>query len=409
MIARPVMTRILVCVTAIGWLVGCCPAAVRTGLDNLGESKDLFKGKRVGIIANHTSYDSRGRYIVEVFRELPEARVAALFSPEHGLRGTEEAGVDVDGQTDPASGLPVYSLYGKTNKPTPEMLANVDVLVFDIQDVGARFYTYLYTMSLAMEAAAQAGKRFVVLDRPDPINGTQLEGEVLDPPFATFVGLYPIPVRYGMTVGELAKMINGEGWLANGVKADLAVIPLTGWTRGMWYDQTGLTFIKPSPNMPDLETAAIYPGLCLIEGTNLSEGRGTPMPFRQFGAPWLDAKKLADTLNALHLPGVTFTPTTFTPTSSKHKDRLCQAVKVAVTDRTKLEPFRTGVEIVNAVCRQHKDQFEWHTAHFDRLCGTDTIRQTIASGAPLDPLRTRWQSECQAFAPTRAKYLLYHE
>jgi uncharacterized protein YbbC (DUF1343 family) len=391
----------------LGWLAGQCPAAVRTGLDNVGQHTDLFKGKRVGIIANHTSYNNQGKYIVEVLREMPDVRVVALFSPEHGLRGTEEAGVSVDSRTDPASGLPVYSLYGDTNKPTPAMLANVDVLVFDIQDVGARFYTYLYTMSLAMEAAAEAGKRFVVLDRPDPINGTQVEGKVLDPKFAGFVGLYPIPVRYAMTVGELARMIDGEGWLANGVKADPTVVSMTGWRRDMWYDVTGLSFIKPSPNMPDLETAAVYPGLCLLEGTNVSEGRGTAMPFRQFGAPWLNAKKLCESLSGLHLPGVTFTTTTFTPTSSKHKGQLCQAVKLSVTDRDKLEPFWTGVQIVDAIYRLHKDRFEWLPDHFDRLCGTDTIRNAILAGSPLDALRNQWQTECQAFHPTRAKYLLY--
>ncbi len=397
------------CILTALWLAGCCPGAVRTGLDNVGERGDLFKGKRIGIIANHTSYNSQGRYIVDVFRAMPDVRVVALFSPEHGLRGTEEAGVKVDNQTDPASGLPVHSLYGKINKPTPAMLANVDVLVFDIQDAGARFYTYLYTMSLAMEATAEQGKRFVVLDRPDPINGTQIEGKVLDPKFASFVGLYPIPVRYGMTVGELAKMIDSEGWLKNGAKADLTVVPMAGWTRRMWYDQTGLSFIKPSPNMPDLETAAVYPGLCLLEGTNISEGRGTTAPFRQFGAPWLNAKKLSDSLNDLHLPGVTFAATTFTPTSSKHEGQLCQGVKLAVTDREKLEPFWTGVQIINAVYRLHRDQFGWSERHFDRLCGSDTIRQAIIAGSSLEELKNRWRAECKAFQATRGKYLLYPE
>jgi len=394
---------------ASGWLAGCCSAAVRTGLDNINEWNELFKGKRVGIIANHTSYNSQGKHIVDVFSGMEGVRVVALFSPEHGLRGTEEAGVSVDSRTDPASGLPVHSLYGQTKKPTPVMLANVDILVFDIQDVGARFYTYLYTMSLAMEAAAEAGKRFVVLDRPDPINGVQLEGKVLNPRAASFVGLYPIPVRYAMTVGELAKMINGEGWLANGVKADLTVVPMTGWRRGMWYDQTGLSFIKPSPNMPDLETATVYPGLCLLEGTNISEGRGTAMPFRQFGAPWLDAEKLCDHLTDLHVPGVTFTTTTFTPTSSKHKGQLCQAVRLAVTDRDKLEPFWAGVQIINAIYRLHKDRFEWLPDHFDHLCGTDTIRKAIIAQSPLEELRKRWQIECQTSQQSRAKYLLYSE
>jgi uncharacterized protein YbbC (DUF1343 family) len=402
-------SRVVTCMLTLGSLAGYCPGAVRTGLDIVGEHKDLFKGKRVGIIANHTSYNSQGRHIVDVFREMPDVRVVALFSPEHGLRGTEEAGVKVDSQTDPVSGLPVYSLYGEIKKPTATMLANVDVLVFDIQDVGARFYTYLYTMSLAMEAAAEAGKRFVVLDRPDPINGTRIEGEVLNPKFASFVGLYPIPARYGMTVGELARMINGEGWLANGVKVDLTVVPMTGWNRRMWYDQTGLSFIKPSPNMPDLETATIYPGLCLLEGTNVSEGRGTPMPFRQFGAPWIDAKKLCARLNELHLPGIAFATTTFTPTSSKHKGQPCQAVKLTVTDRDKLEPFRTGVQIVNAIYRLHSDRFEWLADHFDHLCGTDTLRKTIVAGSPLEDLKTRWQTECKTFQPTRAKYFVYPE
>jgi len=407
--AKRVPLRVVTCVLTLGWLAACCPGAVRTGLDNIGESKDLFKGKRVGVIANQTSYNSRGMYIVDVFREMPDVRVVALFSPEHGLQGTEEAGVEVDGGTDPASGLPVYSLYGDTKKPTPAMLANVDVLIFDIQDVGARFYTYLYTMSLAMEAAAESGKRFVVLDRPDPINGTQIEGEVLNPKFASFIGLYPIPVRYGMTVGELARMVNGEGWLANGVKAELAVVPMTGWRRGMWHDQTGLPFIRPSPNMPDVETAAVYPGLCLLEGTNISEGRGTAMPFRQFGAPWLEAKSLRDSLDALNLPGVSFVTTIFTPASSKHKGQLCQGVKLTVTDRDKLEPFWTGVQIVNTIYRLHSDRFQWLADHFDHLCGTDTIRKAIVAGSSLEDPKNRWQTECKTFRPTRARYLLYPE
>ncbi len=397
----------IVGILIVTWFAAASPAAVRTGLDNVGGHAALFAGKRIGIVANHTSYDSDGRHIVDVFRAMPGVRVTALFSPEHGFRGNEEAGAKIDTQTDSVTGLPIHSLYGKTNKPTHQMLADVDVLVFDIQDVGARFYTYLYTMSLAMEAAAENGKRFVVLDRPNPIDGVRLEGPILEPAFATFVGLYPIPVRYGMTVGELAKMVNNEGWLANGVKADLTVVPLTGWTRGMWYDQTGLRFIKPSPNMPDLETAALYPGLCLLEGTNVSEGRGTVKPFRLFGAPWLDANVLATRLNALALPGLRFAPTTFTPTSSKHQDKQCNGVEIAVTDRDRLEPFWSGVLIVNEVYRMHPDQFEWKVAHFDRLCGTASIREAIIAQAPLQTLKTTWATACKVFDRTRQKYLLY--
>jgi uncharacterized protein YbbC (DUF1343 family) len=393
----------------VSWLAVTCPAAVRTGLDNVGAHKDLFQGKRIGIIANHTSYDSEGKYIVEVFRALEGVRVVALFSPEHGLCGDEEAGRKIGNETDSVTGLPVHSLYGGTNKPTAQMLADVDILVFDIQDVGARFYTYLYTMSLAMEAAAENGKRFVVLDQPNPINGVQLEGPVLEPQFATFVGLYPIPVRYGMTLGELARMINGEGWLAKGVKANLTVVPLTGWRRDMWFDQTHLRFIKPSPNMPDVETATIYPGLCLLEGTNISEGRGTPKPFRQFGAPWIDADALAAKLNALNLPGLRFQPTSFTPTSSKFQNQKCQGVEIDLTDRTRLEPCWTGVLIINELYRLYPTQFKWSVKHFDRLCGTATIREAITAHKPLEPLKATWSAECKAFDQTRRKHFLYPE
>jgi uncharacterized protein YbbC (DUF1343 family) len=393
----------------IVWLAGICPAAVRTGLDNVGAHTDLFKGKRVGIIANHTSYNSEGRYIVDVFRAMEGVRVVALFSPEHGLRGLEEAGKKVENETDPVTGLPVHSLYGKINKPTPQMLADVDILVFDIQDVGARFYTYLYTMSLAMEAAAENHKRFIVLDRPNPINGVQLEGPVLEPKFATFVGLYPIPVRYGLTVGELAKVINGEGWLAKSVKADLTVVPLAGWQRGMWFDRTGLRFIKPSPNMPDLETATLYPGLCLLEGTNLSEGRGTPKPFRQFGAPWIDADALADRLNSLKLPGLQFSATSFTPTSSKFQNQKCRGVEILLADRTRLEPFWSGVLIVNELYQMYPGNFKWSEKHFDRLCGTATIREAIIARKPLPLLKSAWAAQCRTFDSMRRKYFLYSE
>ena len=394
----------MACILLAAWPAVACPASVRTGLDNVGEHKDLFQGKRLGIIANHTSYDSQGKYIVDVLRAMEGVRVTALFGPEHGLRGTEEAGSKIGNETDSVTGLPVYSLYGQTNKPTPQMLADVDVLVFDIQDVGARFYTYLYTMSLAMEAAAENDKRFVVLDRPNPINGVQLEGPVLEPKFATFVGLYPIPVRYGMTIGELARMINGQGWLAKGIKADLTVVPLTGWRREMWFDQTGLRFIKPSPNMPDLETAALYPGLCLLEGTNVSEGRGTPKPFRQFGAPWIDANALAAKLNSLNLPGVRFAAASFTPTSSKFQNQKCHGVEIILTDRARLEPFWTGVQIVNELHRLYPTDFKWIEKHFDRLCGTATIRETITAQKPLQPLKATWAAECKTFDQTRRKY-----
>ena len=388
-------------------MLSCCQGAVKTGLDRVGAYKEVFEGRRLGIIANHTAYDRDGRFIVDVFRKMNGVTVTALFSPEHGLWGTARDGEKIDSQTDSVYNLPVYSLYGKTQKPTSDMLRNIDVLVFDIQDIGARFYTYIYTMSLAMEAAAENGKTFVVLDRPNPINGTSVQGSTLEPALASFVGLYPIPVRHGMTAGELAKMFNGQGWLAGRVKAKLIVIPMEGWRRRMWYDQTELRFIKPSPNMPDLETAAVYPGLCLLEGTNVSEARGTTMPFRQFGAPWIDSKLLAERLNALNLPAMRFEPVRFTPTSSKYQGLECHGVRILVTDRDRLEPYSSGVRIVNEICRMYPDQFEWRTAHFDRLCGTSKIRNAITSHSSLDVLQNKWQKELESFLVIRAGYLIY--
>jgi uncharacterized protein YbbC (DUF1343 family) len=388
-------------------MLSCCYGSVKTGLDRVGAYKNLFEGKRLGIIANHTAYDSNGRFIVDVFRSMTGVKVMALFSPEHGLWGTARAGEKIGSHTDTAYDLPVYSLYGKTQKPTSEMLQNIDVLVFDVQDIGARFYTYIYTMSLAMEAAAENSKTFVVLDRPNPINGINVQGNILEPAFASFVGLYPIPVRHGMTVGELAKMFNGQGWLSGHVKADLVVIPMEGWRRRMWYDQTGLRFIKPSPNMPDIETAAVYPGLCLLEGTNVSEGRGTLMPFRQFGAPWIDSKLLAGRLNALKLPAMRFEPVNFTPTSTKYQGEECHGIRILVTDRDRLKPYLSGIKIINEICRMYPEHFEWKTAHFDRLCGTSKIRDAIASHSSVDVLRSKWQKELESFLKIRAGYLLY--
>jgi len=395
-------------VLLVGMLcVSACGATVRTGLDCVDAHRGLFEGQRVGIIANHTACDAQGRHIVDVFLAMDNITVAALFTPEHGLYGTERAGDTIDSSTDPVHGLPVRSLYGQTRKPTAEMLRDVDVFVFDIQDVGARFYTYISTMSLAMEAAAECGKAFVVLDRPNPITGFHIEGPVLEPEFSSFVGLHPIPVRHGLTVGELARLFNGAHWLADGVQAELTVVSVQNWQRRLWFDQTGLAFVKPSPNIPDVETATVYPGLCLFEGTNLSEGRGTPKPFLQFGAPWLGSEALAHRLNTLNLPGLHFTPTSFTPTASKHAGLECHGVRLAVTDREKLDAFWSGVLIVSEVYHLDPDHFEWRADHFDRLCGTAAIREAIVAGESLDKLRDRCNAECGAFEKARQPYLLY--
>jgi uncharacterized protein YbbC (DUF1343 family) len=399
-------TVILICALAL-IMLSSCQGSVMTGLDCVDSYSKVFQGKRIGIITNHTAYDSKGRYIVDVFKDLPDVKITALFGPEHGLWGKEQDAIKIESQVDPTYRLQVFSLYGKTIKPTPEMLQNIDVLVFDIQDIGARFYTYIYTMSLAMEAAAENNKRFVVLDRPNPINGVNVEGNLLEPDFSSFVGLYPVPTRHGMTAGELAKMFNGQGWLKGGVKADLVIIPMKGWRRSMWYDKTGLTFIKTSPNMPDIQTAAIYPGLCLLEGTNISEGRGTNMPFRQFGAPWIDSERLTDQLNRLNLSGMRFEPVSFTPTFSKYKDQVCNGVRITNTNRDQLEPYFSGIRIVNEIYRMYPREFEWKEKHFDRLCGTSKIREAITNQSPLNNIRSKWQAELESFKKIRKKYLLY--
>lgn len=385
---------------------------VKTGLDRVEQYRDQFAGKRLGIITNHTGYNRQGRHILDVFMEMQQTRITAIFGPEHGIRGDRDAGAVIDHQKE--NQIPVYSLYGETHKPTPQMLEEVDVLIFDIQDVGVRFYTYIWTMALAMEAAAEQGIPFIVLDRPNPINGNDVEGNILEAAFATFVGLYPIPVRHGMTVGELARLFNGEGWLAGGVRADLTVIAMEGWQRGQWFDQTGLTFLAPSPNMPDLETASIYPGLCLLEGTNLSEGRGTYQPFLQFGAPWIDKALLAAELNQLHLPGVRFEAHEFTPvsipgmsTNPKYKDVLCYGAKIIVTDRNELKPYWTGIKLVEKIYQLYPDKLEFRASHFDRLCGTTKIRETILAKQSLEQLRTIFQADEERFATLREKYLLY--
>ncbi|MCF7973799.1 MAG: DUF1343 domain-containing protein [Phycisphaerae bacterium] len=396
----------LICLNA-----GCVQGMpARTGLDRITEYTHVFHGKRVGLIANQTAVNSAGQSIVDVFMALPDCHVKALFAPEHGLWGAQAAGANVDTVTHPTYGMPVYSLYrndGRMPKPTTDMLASIDILVFDIQDIGARFYTYIWTMALAMEAAAENHIPFVVLDRPNPIAGIPVQGPVLDGRFSSFVGLYPIPVVHNMTVAELAKLFNGAGWLSQGVKADLTVIPMTDWSHTMAFEQTGQTFVPPSPNMRSVDTARVYPGLCLLEGTNVSEGRGTDLPFLQFGAPWLDARHLCRTLMDLKLPGVRFESTTFTPTASKYQGQLCQGLRLHITDRTQLEPFILGVHIIQEIHDQHAQNFQWRASHFDRLCGTDHIRQAILNDQPVGQIQSEWQPQLAAFRELRKTCLLY--
>jgi len=413
------MPRTAVLIAAVAIVVCVCNAQVLTGLDRIDSCRDLIAHKRVGVITNHTAVNRQGRHILEVLAHMDAVKVAAVFSPEHGLTGTAEAGVLID---DPnGTTVPIYSLYGQTRKPTAAMLAAVDVLVFDIQDVGARFYTYQTTMALAMQAAAENGKPFIVLDRPNPIGGLDVEGPILQQPFASFIGRFPIPVRHGLTMGELARLINDQGWLsthldspllpadpnAPNLRADLTVVAMTGWTRAMWYDETGLAFIGPSPNIPSLDTAAVYPGLCLLEGTNVSEGRGTSAPFLQFAAPWIDGPTLTAELNGLAMPGVVFRSVEFTPTDSKHKGLPCRGARILVTDRRAIGPFWMGVEIVDTIRRMYPQQFQFRAEHFDRLCGTDAIRAALTDGVSVHEMRTRYTKDLAAYNSLRRRYLLY--
>jgi len=387
---------------------------VKTGLDRIMEHKEIFEKKRIGIIANHTAYSQNGQFITDAFAQLPGAEIKALFGPEHGFKGTSAAGDRIDDSINADLGIPIYSLYGETRKPTPEMLSDIDILVFDIQDIGVRFYTYVYTMSLAMEAAAEQGIEFVVLDRPNPINGVRIEGNLLEPDFATFVGLYPIPVRHGLTAGELAGMIDGEGWLTNGVRANPQVIKLEGWKREMWFDDTGLTWRAPSPNMPTLAVAIAYPGMCLFEGTNISEGRGTYSPFLRIGAPWFNLDTFGQINQVIGTAEVHFGPISFTPRSipsmapsPKHMDEACFGVSINVSDRDKFNAYLTGITLVKYMYEANKEKFEWRERHFDRLCGTESIRRFIMDGRPLEEIAAWMAGQEDVFRRLRESYLLY--
>ena len=389
-------------------------ATVKTGLDIIVEKRFVqFTGKRVGIICNHTACEKTGEHIVDLFHDSGVCRVTAIFSPEHGFRGMHADGRKIHDDTDQKTGAAIYSLYGKIRKPTSEMLDSVDVLVYDIQDVGARFYTYITTMSLALEGAAEKGIPFVVLDRPNPIRGDRIEGPLLNMNFQSFVGHHLIPIRYSMTIGELALWINGEGRLKDSVKSDLTVIKIAGWARQLWYDETDLPWISPSPNMTHLGTATVYPGFCLLEGTNLSEGRGTEDPFFQFGAPWIDEKSYAESLNNIGLAGVTFEPVTYTPITiphiaykPKYENQLCRGVHINITDRNQFMPVRAMALILEKTKALYPDRFRLRSG-IDRLYGSDKLRIALIQGAPVADLIESWDTDRQMFYEQTYSYYLY--
>jgi len=338
--------------------------------------------------------------------------LVALFAPEHGLGGHAQDGAPIASTVDAHTGLPVYSLYGERKVPTAEMLKDVDVLAFDIQDVGARFYTYVWTMAYVLESAAEHRLPLIILDRPNPINGWTCEGPLLQPGYESFVGRYPLPVRHGLTVGELAHLLNAE--LA--LNADLTVIKMEGWQRKMWFDETGLPWVPTSPAMPKLETATVYPGTCLLEGTNISEGRGTATPFECLGAPWANGPRLAEALNGLHLPGVRFRPTSFCPSASKHKGETCHGVYLHVMDRDVFRSVETGLHILAEFMRLWPKRFCWlgtswegRRPHFDLLIGNGWVRHRLDQGEPVGEIVACWQEELRQFHSHRQRYYLYDE
>ncbi len=388
---------------------------VLTGLDVLvSERSELIAGKKLGIVTNHTACDSQGRHIIDLLAE--KAQITALFGPEHGIRGDSSAGENIKDGIDSITGAPIYSLYGKTFEPTPDMLQNVQLMIFDIQDVGARFYTYISTLFVVMEACARHDIPIVVLDRPNPIGGIQVEGPVISPRLQSFVGVAPIAIRHGMTVGELATMFNMEGFIGHRIGANLSVVRCKNWERSIWYDKTGLPWLAPSPNMPSLEAATIYPGGCLIEGANLSEGRGTDTPFVIYGAPWIDGTKWAEALNQEGLSGVQFEPVTFKPRSipgksenPKHKDKDCGGIRVVVTDRGVFQPVACGVAMLSTAYQQDPGKFEFRSSHLDRLWGNQQLRYHIEAGTPWTKIMEETQKSLQRFMDVRSRYLLYPE
>ena len=377
---------------------------VRPGIDVLrAEGFAPLRGRRIGLMTNPSAVDTRLNSTVDVLWRAREVTLVALFGPEHGVTGTVADGEPVASGIDARTGLPAHSLYGTTYRPTREMLEGVDVLVCDIQDIGARFYTFLWTVSYILEAAGEYGVPVMILDRPNPIGG-RAAGPLLMPEVASFVGRHPIPIRHGMTLGELALMFNA---LWNPFPAHMDVIQCEGWSRHMRWEDTGLPFVPPSPAMPHPVTAKHYPGACLLEGTTLSEGRGTALPFEIVGAPYLDGPVLAERLNVQGWPGVRFRPHIFEPAASKYAGVTCHGVQAHITDEDTYDPILVWLGVISVIRAQYPAHFGWHPAHFDRLIGNRAVREAIDRGVAISELVASWAPEIAAFQEQRRPYLLY--
>jgi uncharacterized protein YbbC (DUF1343 family) len=378
---------------------------MKLGIDQIDKYMHLFEGKRVGLITNPTGVNSELESTIDILHR--KVNLVRLFSPEHGVRGDIQAGETVENYVDESTSLPVITLYGKNKKPSKEMLEDIDILAMDIQDVGSRLYTYLYTMSYCMQGCAQFGKTFVLFDRPNPIGGESVEGNMIQEGFTSFVGLHPITYRYGLTIGELAEFFNKEFH----IQCDLKVIPMEGWTRSMFYEDTNLAWILPSPNMPTVDTAFVYNATCIFEGTNISEGRGTTKPFEFVGAPWLNAGRLAEVMNDLKLEGVAFRPAYFTPTFSKHVNELCRGVQLHVTNRRTFCAVKTGLYLLEEIKRMSGEKFQFLPAFsekgkpmIDYNTGSDYIRTHDFSAKEV---YEQWKKEEEEFKYRKEKYHIY--
>lgn len=420
--------KIIQSILPIIFLLGCSPISiknddisisptekekiVKTGLDVLLKNHlDKLFGKKIALVTNHSGIDKYGESNISHFLAIDSIQLTKIFSPEHGFTGNLPAGEHVDYNSVFYELPPVISLYGKTRKPTQEMLSNIDLIIYDIQDVGARFYTYIGTLGLVMEAAGEANIPVIVLDRPNPIGG-RIDGPILDGNYKSFIGKYPIPVQYGMTIGELAKMIVGEKMIDP--VPELTIIPMENYSRNYFYDETHLQWTNSSPNIPDLETAIIYPGFCLFEATNISEGRGTYSPFKQIGAPWIDADSLTNLLNEQNLPGVIFNPIQFTPKSipnmskyPKFEDKICNGIKISITNRDIYKSIITGVTALWAINKLYPDSLIIRKNSLSRIWGSDNLLTQLLEGKTPSEIINSYQSELEQFLKIRGKYLIY--
>jgi len=375
---------------------------VLSGLDVLRAGQfNRIQGIKIGLLTNQIGQARDGVSVIDLLHKSDNLKLIKLFSPEHGIRGIRDD--RVPSSRDPKTGLVIHSLYGKRVRPTPEMLDGIDTVVVDLQDIGTRFYTYMTTMAYMLEAAANQKVQVMILDRPNPINGLQIEGPMLDQKFIGFTGYFPMPIRHGLTMGELALLFSAE----NDIAVELTVVKMKGWQRRYWFDETGLPWVNPSPNMQNLIQATLYPGIGAIEGTRISVGRGTGAPFEQIGAPWIDGVQLAGALNARGLAGVRFYPVSFTPQSSKFAGQKCQGVFILVTDRRSLRPVRLGLEIAALLYRLYPDNYRLEEE--ENLLGSETVLSQILAGEDPAGIVKTWQADETHWQQLRKRYLLYPE